>query len=527
MCVIATGLKKDFDVEWFKACCEHNPDGFFVSRVNRGQSIRTLSMESALEFFNASNPNDTIVLHARIKSVGPVNIDNVHGWQSQGVQFCHNGTLPIKARGTLTDSETFFRDIFLPLYRSANRKLTKPVIPAINALIGTSRFLIIRKKAVYRFGDFIKKNQCYFSNLFWDTPAYTKKFGYTSYSPYGSDYSPWWSGAYDYEDDYHTKPSNSKSKTHKSQLFVNLYPLSVTTKIYEVLKAVSRYVSSGDLPPVVQLAVGLDMTNSLDRITYNVNPIKLAAFPYRVYAYMLYFLEDWEGKEESIKALREKLKANPVLTGHTVYSFISSEAHRKLGATFRTATYSYLNDLVKKESEEIDKLSAASHDEATDMCTSWAKMSLRIFLMTLKHQLSYAGVSSVVRSVHELLDTSDFGCVLYVLYQTLREIGGYVREREMDSAGNLTSDVINGLYAGTYAPACTPQTTLIDFWGDLANEILNRTVPASLETDRHLLDARDRVLESFDLDVSTYQYTGPATYEAAMVYIKDKPGELK
>jgi hypothetical protein len=534
MCVIATGFKKDFESKWFEACCKHNPDGFFVSRVNRGQNLRTLDINAAIDFFEESHPNDLIVLHARIKSVGPVNADNIHGWQSHGVQFCHNGTLSIKARGTLTDSETFFRDIFLPIYQATNRRLTKPVISAINAIIGTSRFLIIRKKAVHRFGNFTKKGGCYFSNMFWDTTtSYYKPKSGTSRS-HKDNYAGWWRDNYDawddYDDPYYTSiPSTPKTKTKpfSTPVLANLYPLTATTKIYEVLNKVSGYVDSGVLPAVTQLVIGLDITNSLDTIAFSINPLKMASFPYRVFAYMLYFLEDWEGKTESLKTLCEKVEGNPTLTSGVLYNFISSEVHSKIGATFRTASYSHLNSVLKAEQEEIAALRTEprSNCRASEKCTSWVKMSARIFLAVVGRYLTYQGVSSFVRSIDELLDTDDHGCALYIVYQTLREIGEYLQDHDLESLGKLTSEVINGLYSGTYVPAKTPHGTLSDFWGVLAYEIINRPVPTPPVVIKDIFDARDSVLEAFDFDVSNYPAVGPAMYEAVMNNIKTKPGE--
>lgn len=541
MCVIATGFKKDFESKWFEACCKHNPDGFFVSRVNRGQNLRTLDINTAIDFFEKSQPNDLIVLHARIKSVGPVNADNIHGWQSHGVQFCHNGTLSIKARGTLTDSETFFRDIFLPIYQATNRRLTKPVISAINAIIGTSKFLIIRKKAVHRFGNFTKKGECYFSNMYWDvsTVRTAKANSYykprtksgTSWSSYSdSNYASWWGDNYDdwddYTDPYYTDTPKAKTKPFSAPTLANLYPLTATTKIYEVLKKVSDYVDSGVLPAITQLVIGLDITNSLDTIAFSVNPLKMAAFPYRVFAYMLYFLADWEGKTESLKTLCEKVEGNPTLTSSTLYNFISSEVHSKIGASSRTTDYSFLNSLIKAEQEEITALRKEPHhyDKTSEKCTSWVKMSERIFLAVIGRHLTYQGVSSFVRSIDELLDTGDHGCALYIMYQTLREIGGYLREHDLVSVENLISDVINGLCASTFVPANLPHETLSDFWGNLAYEIINRPVPTPPETIKDILDARDSVLEAFDFDVSNYPATGPAMYEAVMNDIKTKPG---
>lgn len=171
MCVIAYGHKRRFKDTWFDQCCEANPDGFFVARIKPGNhvsSIRTMDRKEARAFFDKADPPDLILLHARIKSVGPVCLDNVHGWKAKGVYFCHNGTLSLTARDKMTDSETFFRDIFLPIYEAYGRRFTKRVEQAIFDIIGSSRVAFIEKGTVRAFGDFTEKDGCWFSNTYWD-----------------------------------------------------------------------------------------------------------------------------------------------------------------------------------------------------------------------------------------------------------------------------------------------------------------------------------------------------------------------
>lgn len=176
MCVIAYGRKANFKTEWFQQCCEHNPDGFFVARVNTGDYIRTLKYEEALAFFEASRKYDHVVLHARIKSVGPINADNIHGWQDSGLQFCHNGTLSLNVQKGMTDSETIFRNVIAPLYRANRYRMTKQLKLAIEILVGNSKFLIIDKSGkVHTFGNFIEEGECLFSNMYWKPRTYSAK----------------------------------------------------------------------------------------------------------------------------------------------------------------------------------------------------------------------------------------------------------------------------------------------------------------------------------------------------------------
>jgi hypothetical protein len=67
--------------------------------------------------------------------------------------FAHNGILQIQARADLTDSETFFRDIFTPAYKSGGWNAAER---AISAIIGSSKFAFLEPGAQVRhFGAFI------------------------------------------------------------------------------------------------------------------------------------------------------------------------------------------------------------------------------------------------------------------------------------------------------------------------------------------------------------------------------------
>lgn len=175
MCVIAFGLRRDFREQHFISCCDHNPDGFFVALPDSDRFLRTMNKEEALNFFRTANPNEKVLLHARIKSKGEVTLANVHGWESDGLRFCHNGTLSITARGKMTDSETFFRDILIPAYRASGRVFGTTVQRVINAIIGPSKFAVIKGTEVLLFGEYHNVENVLYSNTFWNcskTPYY-------------------------------------------------------------------------------------------------------------------------------------------------------------------------------------------------------------------------------------------------------------------------------------------------------------------------------------------------------------------
>lgn len=131
MCVIIHALrKKNLSRTDVMQAMNRNNDGFFmchwpIDSKNKSDrvSTRTLNEQQALSFFDKTPDDHTFVMHARIPSKGPINIDNVHGWEEDGVMFCHNMTISSisglmdleKWKGT--DSEYFFRKLFMPMHR--------------------------------------------------------------------------------------------------------------------------------------------------------------------------------------------------------------------------------------------------------------------------------------------------------------------------------------------------------------------------------------------------------------------------
>lgn len=104
----------------------------------------------------------SMYIHARIKTHGTHRIENCHGWKSNGLIFAHNGILSIANRDDMTDSETFFRDIFSPAYEVGGWDLAERTI---NAVIGTSKFVFMDDKGDIRhYGRYIEDDGLLFSN---------------------------------------------------------------------------------------------------------------------------------------------------------------------------------------------------------------------------------------------------------------------------------------------------------------------------------------------------------------------------
>ena len=172
MCIICI---KDRGVKFptyqqVKTMCDNNSDGFsiVVCDGNSKPSIyKTLSKDKFLKHYKKvvhtyNYHTTTMFIHARIKTHGTMRIENCHGWSENGLIFAHNGILDIANRDDLTDSETYFRDIFSPAFKCGG---WDKAILTIKAIIGTSKFVFMDKKGnIKHFGNYVEDEGLLFSN---------------------------------------------------------------------------------------------------------------------------------------------------------------------------------------------------------------------------------------------------------------------------------------------------------------------------------------------------------------------------
>lgn len=161
MCIIAAGFRREITESHIRTSMSKNRDGAFILVRPPGVRPRLVTTKSflvddILKVFNEADPDAMILFHARIATHGTVNLQNIHGWEEDGVYFCHNGVLSYKNRGDMTDSETFFRDMFMPIFRANKFEFNEKVDHAVSAVIGTSRFAFFHRDKIMTFGSFIK-----------------------------------------------------------------------------------------------------------------------------------------------------------------------------------------------------------------------------------------------------------------------------------------------------------------------------------------------------------------------------------
>lgn len=167
MCIIAI---KDAGVQFptietVETMCDNNPDGFAVVWHKAGDKqsrvYRTMDREKFLRRYKMivrhhDYKTTSLYLHARIATHGSLRRENCHGFVDHPTRLCfaHNGILGIKNRGDLTDSETFFRDYFIPTYRHGGWHEAEQLIKDV---IGYSKFVFMDGDGKLRkFGNYIE-----------------------------------------------------------------------------------------------------------------------------------------------------------------------------------------------------------------------------------------------------------------------------------------------------------------------------------------------------------------------------------
>lgn len=173
MCIIAikpAGVKRPTK-DQLEAMCTANPDGFgyMTWSKKKGLQVRkTMNEEQFLKWVQKIPDTQPVVYHARIATHGSVNVRNCHPFLSDDKQwaFAHNGILRIQNERDMTDSETFFRRIAMPMLRAGYHPNDKGDFDAmVNTIIDGSKFAFMDGNGnIYTYGNYIKDNGLLFSN---------------------------------------------------------------------------------------------------------------------------------------------------------------------------------------------------------------------------------------------------------------------------------------------------------------------------------------------------------------------------
>jgi len=139
-----------------------NPHGFGF--CTGGKLFKTLSFRVFVKELYKIDISESCIIHFRYATTGSVKRANCHPFEANGIYFAHNGVINVRTKNDMTDSETFFRDYFIPAvnqygYNSEILQLF------INSHSGFSRFAMMKNKEISMYGDFQKFEGCYYSNL--------------------------------------------------------------------------------------------------------------------------------------------------------------------------------------------------------------------------------------------------------------------------------------------------------------------------------------------------------------------------
>ena len=150
-----------------ESCFLRNRDGIGFC-TSSGKTWHGMSFYKFLSELGKTDDSEEIIIHFRWATHGSVSRKNCHPFydKEHDIWFAHNGVLPIRPTKDRTDSETFFRDRFIPLldaYEYDNPKLWDWV----NVERGMSRFIFMHGKEVKRLGTWHNFADCYFSNMNW------------------------------------------------------------------------------------------------------------------------------------------------------------------------------------------------------------------------------------------------------------------------------------------------------------------------------------------------------------------------
>lgn len=138
-----------------------NPDGCGFVASESGD-WHSLSFDDFYKHLQRVQKREACIIHFRWATQGSVNILNCHPFRAGNTYFAHNGVLPVPAERDMTDSELCFRHTLIPIISTYGWVNGTPYIDAVR---GTSRFAFMQYGQVHLYGDFVKYEKCFYSNL--------------------------------------------------------------------------------------------------------------------------------------------------------------------------------------------------------------------------------------------------------------------------------------------------------------------------------------------------------------------------
>lgn len=143
---------------------KHNPNG--CGFVTKSLHYKTLHFGAFYRQLKKRDINQDLIIHFRFATQGSVSVKNCHPFYNRGYWFAHNGVLPIADNSDRTDSQIYFNKVVRPLISEygwkSNEVRTELLLMAKRT---GSKFVLMHKGEVLKFGNFIKHEGRYYSNL--------------------------------------------------------------------------------------------------------------------------------------------------------------------------------------------------------------------------------------------------------------------------------------------------------------------------------------------------------------------------
>lgn len=161
ICYIPKGVKTP-SAKILRAMHEANPhgNGFCTPTL----FAKGLNFDYFMQKISKRDINEPCIIHFRLATNGSIKRSNCHPFKQGNVYFAHNGILNVRAWGDMTDSETAFIKYLYPAIERYGID-SDDFRYIVQGIIGYSKFAFMQDDNVRLFGDFVKWQDCYFSNL--------------------------------------------------------------------------------------------------------------------------------------------------------------------------------------------------------------------------------------------------------------------------------------------------------------------------------------------------------------------------
>lgn len=147
-----------------RAAFATNPHG--AGFVTKSSHYKSLHFGTFYRHLSERDINEACIIHFRYATHGSKSVKNCHPFYKGGVWFAHNGVLPYPSINDRTDSWLYFNNVVWPAMKKYGYgSLEVGVELNLMAHRHHSRFATLKNGEMRLYGDFTKRNGCYYSNL--------------------------------------------------------------------------------------------------------------------------------------------------------------------------------------------------------------------------------------------------------------------------------------------------------------------------------------------------------------------------